>query len=847
MRLRRRSLRWLLLSLLALAARPVLAQNLLVNPGFDRDLSGWTLSTAFSTVPTPGVVEASAGWTSSDAGGNGSSGAAAMHALAFIRTAADVWLFQCVPVSEGVLVSFGARIQTTRQLGVQGQVFSSLYSSTDCSGTRLGAPGFAGSLPVDFLTETSSSGLWLPATSSILAPPGSRAALLQIGIWASGTSFYGTAYADVAFDNVFLSTAPTQTTSWLLPSAAWIHGAGGSYWTTQFTLSNPGPTDAAVTLKWLGHDVDGRGGRETAYLVRAGQIFIPDKNTWWVNHPEDYGAILITSSSSALAVQSEILTPSLGGTVGQALPALGAADFAGASPKTLAPIRENAAFRTNLVLANASEIPVVAHVELFDWGRLLGTRDVVLPPLGMTQINRVASVLGATSLETGRISVSTPTPGGLVAAYASIIDNTTNDPLTILPQDAHTDPPGPNLLANPGFDHDLSGWNASHSAVGYGAADAEWSGNDRKGPVAASGSAALGASASASPGAGSAVVSQCVGVVPGRTYGLNAWVSTSGWAVVGGIPSPQLRVEYFGTPDCSGSVSTSSTSRVRPFNSLWGSDGLWFVLFAPSSIAPSSARSALVVLGVGASAGVHGLGISATFDDVFFGEGDSSAVAFLPSAASVNGIGGSYWTTDLSLSYTGSDYASVYLEFFGNGTGGGSFVANVSPGETETVRDVLATLFQRSLSWGPLRITATSPGITISAETSTSATHGGTLGQALAAVATRDLIGATPKTIAPIRDDAFFRTNLVVSNATESPLTVHVDLFDAGGTLLGSRDVGLDSLAAAQIGGVGWSLAGTTVNPGRIAVSTPTAGGLVAAYASVIDNVTNDPRTILPR
>jgi hypothetical protein len=34
---------------------------------------------------------------------------------------------------------------------------------------------------------------------------------------------------------------------------------------------------------------------------------------------------------------------------------------------------------------------------------------------------------------------------------------------------------------------------------------------------------------------------------------------------------------------------------------------------------------------------------------------------------------------------------------------------------------------------------------------------------------------------------------------------------------------------------------------GRISVSTATPGGLVAAYASVIDNVTNDPRTLLPR
>ena len=34
---------------------------------------------------------------------------------------------------------------------------------------------------------------------------------------------------------------------------------------------------------------------------------------------------------------------------------------------------------------------------------------------------------------------------------------------------------------------------------------------------------------------------------------------------------------------------------------------------------------------------------------------------------------------------------------------------------------------------------------------------------------------------------------------------------------------------------------------GRIVLSTPTANGAFAAYASAIDNVTNDPRTLLPR
>ncbi len=37
------------------------------------------------------------------------------------------------------------------------------------------------------------------------------------------------------------------------------------------------------------------------------------------------------------------------------------------------------------------------------------------------------------------------------------------------------------------------------------------------------------------------------------------------------------------------------------------------------------------------------------------------------------------------------------------------------------------------------------------------------------------------------------------------------------------------------------------VTGARLVISTPTNSGAFAAYASAIDNVTNDPRTLLPR
>lgn len=426
-----------LLAFLSLPAPPSLAQNLLVNPGFDRDLGGWTIATVISPNPSPlpGYVEATAAWSSSDAGGNALSGGVALHARADTMSFATTTLTQCAPVSEGMLVSFGGKFLTARQYMTAGAgVMVTFFSSADCSGASFGS-ATAGSLPsVLGPTETNSGGLWLFAASQAIASTGARSVLFEIDARATGTMAYGLSYVDAIADDVFLTAATAPLTTTLLPSAAWIHGAGGAYWTTRFTLVNAGATDAAVSLRFLPHD--GGASREFTYNVPAGWTLDVPEETWEINFRETFGAILVTSPSPSVFLQSETSTfVPAGGTVGQALPAFGANDFAGSTPKMLAPIRENVSFRSNLVLANATSAPLTAHVALYaSDGTLLGARDIDLPPLGMTQINRVASALGTTILDAGRLAISTPTPGGLVAAYASVIDNTTNDPRTLLPR-----------------------------------------------------------------------------------------------------------------------------------------------------------------------------------------------------------------------------------------------------------------------------------------------------------------------------------------------------------------------------------------------------------------------------
>ena len=97
------------------------------------------------------------------------------------------------------------------------------------------------------------------------------------------------------------------------------------------------------------------------------------------------------------------------------------------APRSIVAIREDAAFRTNLILSNATGILVDVDVNLIaENGSTLGTKRYTLPPLGMTQVTKVVRDIGVSSNVIGaRLALSTATSGGAFSAYASVIDNVT--------------------------------------------------------------------------------------------------------------------------------------------------------------------------------------------------------------------------------------------------------------------------------------------------------------------------------------------------------------------------------------------------------------------------------------
>lgn len=228
------------------------------------------------------------------------------------------------------------------------------------------------------------------------------------------------------------------TNTWLLPSSARKQGRDDAFYTTNVTISNTGSAAAQVTLRFLGHERDGRTGPEKSFTLVAGAtITFTDVLSSAFAISDDYGAILISSNVATLVVESTTSTPGGGGEFGQGLGASGRNELIGDDrTRSLVGVRDDSRFRTNLVLTNAVEKAIDVDLNLFDdKGGVLGSLRVRLEPLGMRQINEVSRSVGATGEVTGaRLVLSTPTPGGAFAAYASVINNGTDDPRILSPR-----------------------------------------------------------------------------------------------------------------------------------------------------------------------------------------------------------------------------------------------------------------------------------------------------------------------------------------------------------------------------------------------------------------------------
>ena len=234
-------------------------------------------------------------------------------------------------------------------------------------------------------------------------------------------------------------TASAQEVVRYFPGAASASGAEGAFFVTDARLYNPDSSQPiTVFLAFLERDADNSNAAEMSVSIspRSGEAF-DDILASFFGLSEVAGAIRMRSDSVFYATSRTYNRAGAEGTVGSFIPGISPADAVD-SGILLQIVNDPAdtGFRANVGFTNPNLQSVTATVRVFDadTGELIGERNRDLKPRAFTQINNVFAYVSARNRVTTNATVEF-TADLPVLAYATVIDNSSNDPIFVLPFD----------------------------------------------------------------------------------------------------------------------------------------------------------------------------------------------------------------------------------------------------------------------------------------------------------------------------------------------------------------------------------------------------------------------------
>ncbi|MCD4749946.1 MAG: hypothetical protein K8R59_11280 [Thermoanaerobaculales bacterium] len=220
---------------------------------------------------------------------------------------------------------------------------------------------------------------------------------------------------------------------------------------------------------------------------------------------------------------------------------------------------------------------------------------------------------------------------------------------------------------------------------------------------------------------------------------------------------------------------------------------------------------------------------------------------YIPGAANVAGANGSRWTTDLQLMNRGAEQASYTVELLVRDQANlspESVSFELAPGNAVRYGNALDSLFEAEGA-GTLRITSFRGDLMASARTS-STVGTGSYGQYIEGMDTATATGPDqPRHMIQLQNDDTARTNIGIVSASATSIQVDVQFFAADGASVGERRLEVEPFESLQINDVFSSLGAakalSEVHDAFAVVNSSTIGAAFFAYASVVDNGTNDP------
>lgn len=229
-----------------------------------------------------------------------------------------------------------------------------------------------------------------------------------------------------------LTVAPVAPHRSLISVTTQTNGLGGTAWRTELSIFNAGTQGANVTLLFIpaaGMNVISR----SLFLAPKQSITYGNTLLELFGVPNGAGAVGIEATSAGtsaqLRVSSRTYTDGATGTYGQSVPDVAALD------KTLyiTGMQSNARFRTNVGLVNRGAMDTSAALTLYDAsGTIVGTANVIVPASNFQQAPLTGLFPNLAGLQLDVLSMKViASVGDAISAYASVIDNDTQDPVYI--------------------------------------------------------------------------------------------------------------------------------------------------------------------------------------------------------------------------------------------------------------------------------------------------------------------------------------------------------------------------------------------------------------------------------
>jgi predicted GH43/DUF377 family glycosyl hydrolase len=226
--------------------------------------------------------------------------------------------------------------------------------------------------------------------------------------------------------------------------------------------------------------------------------------------------------------------------------------------------------------------------------------------------------------------------------------------------------------------------------------------------------------------------------------------------------------------------------------------------------------------------------------------------SFIPAAAYTEGLEGSLYTTDVDVSNAGTTTAEYRFIWLPRGEHNGEWIYSefftLGAGMCVRYTNVLEEVFGLEMgAVGALGIESSGPELLAVARIANHATDGetGTFGQAMPAITQDEFIesGDRRRIMFGTESEAM-RTNIGCQNMTTHTTILKFELLAADGSSLGFEYMSLQPWSNDQMNRIFREHAPIT---GAVDVWVPTDGRAFYCYGSVLDNVTNDPTTILPQ